>query len=177
MVVQMARNVVGGSGYVVGICSGKNIELVKNSWGGRGKRLRSRSAQHFLQVTALTLHKVIDYTKHDSVSVHVKDVFESTPFDAIIDTLGHQALYLGSPVYLVPGGVYSSAGIKPPNFAVANFFTRCPADEAQRVVARQHMAGRRRPSVAGRLHDGAYVGGPAAHREHAGLRRCSGCAR
>lgn len=29
MVVQMVRNIVGSSGHVVGICSGKNIELVK----------------------------------------------------------------------------------------------------------------------------------------------------
>ncbi len=30
MVVQMVRNVVGDSGHVVGICSGKNVEMVKS---------------------------------------------------------------------------------------------------------------------------------------------------
>ncbi|XWW94944.1 hypothetical protein V2A60_002894 [Cordyceps javanica] len=99
MVVQMARNVVGDSGYVVGICSGKNVEMVKS----------------------IGADEVVDYTKHDRLPGYLTDVFGNKPFDAIIDTLGHQSLYLGSPSYLVRGGVYSSAGIKPPNFSVPNF--------------------------------------------------------
>ncbi|KAK8143820.1 hypothetical protein G3M48_006700 [Beauveria asiatica] len=99
MVVQMARNVVGGSGHVVGICSGKNVEMVKS----------------------LGADEVIDYTKHDDLPAHLKERFGSTPFNAIIDTLGHQSLYLGSPAYLVRDGIYSSAGIKPPSFAVPHF--------------------------------------------------------
>ena len=41
MVVQMVRNVVGKSGYVVGICSGRNVEMVK----GLGADEVSRSAR------------------------------------------------------------------------------------------------------------------------------------
>lgn len=65
--------------------------------------------------------QVIDYTKHDNLPAYLKDVFGSKPFDTIIDTLGHQSLYLGSPAYLIPTGAYSSVGIKPPNFSVPNF--------------------------------------------------------
>ncbi|OAA69163.1 zinc alcohol dehydrogenase [Cordyceps fumosorosea ARSEF 2679] len=99
MVVQMARNVVGPSGRVVGICSGKNVEMVKS----------------------LGADEVIDYTKHDRLPDYLADVFAAEPFDAVVDTLGHQSLYLASPRYLRPGGVYSSAGIKPPSFAVPHF--------------------------------------------------------
>ena len=40
----------------------------------------------------------------------------------MVDTIGIQALYVASARYLVPGGVYSSVGIKPPSFAVPDFF-------------------------------------------------------
>ncbi|KLO89625.1 uncharacterized protein LW93_1684 [Fusarium fujikuroi] len=99
LVVQMLRKVVGPGGYVVGICSGKNVELVKS----------------------LGADEVIDYTQHDQLSKHLAERFSSEPFNTIIDTLGHQALYLASPSYLVPGGNYSSVGIKPPTFFVPDF--------------------------------------------------------
>ncbi|EGX94590.1 zinc alcohol dehydrogenase [Cordyceps militaris CM01] len=92
MVVQMVRNIVGDAGYVAGICSGKNVELVKSLG---ADEVQKACPSHY--------------------------VFGNRPFNAIIDTLGHQSLYLGSPAYLVPGGVYSSAGIKPPSFAVPHF--------------------------------------------------------
>ncbi|KAG5817142.1 hypothetical protein H9Q74_003501 [Fusarium xylarioides] len=99
LVVQMLRKVVGPGGYIVGICSGKNIELVKS----------------------LGADEVIDYTQHDVFSKHLAERFSSEPFNTIIDTLGHQALYLASPSYLVPEGNYSSVGIKPPTFFVPDF--------------------------------------------------------
>lgn len=42
------------------------------------------------------------------------------------------------------------------------------ADEAQRVVAREPPTRRRRPSLAGRLDDGAHAGGSRAHCRDAG---------
>ncbi|KAF5588713.1 zinc-type alcohol dehydrogenase [Fusarium pseudoanthophilum] len=99
MVVQILRKVVGPDGYIVGICSGKNVELVKS----------------------LGADEVIDYTQHDHLSKHLAERFSSEPFNTIIDTLGHQALYLASPSYLVPQGNYSSVGIKPPTFFVPDF--------------------------------------------------------
>ena len=64
---------------------------------------------------------MVDYTKHGDLPAYLADVFGDKPFNAIIDTLGHQSLYLASPKYLVQGGVYSSVGIKPPDFSVPNF--------------------------------------------------------
>ncbi|KAJ4120486.1 hypothetical protein NW760_007255 [Fusarium oxysporum] len=99
LVVQMLRKVVGPGGYIVGICSGTNVELVKS----------------------LGADEVIDYTHHDPLSNHLTEKFSSNPFNTIIDTLGHQALYLASPSYLVVDGNYSSVGIKPPTFFVPDF--------------------------------------------------------
>ncbi|KAF5535555.1 zinc-type alcohol dehydrogenase [Fusarium napiforme] len=99
LVVQMLRKIVGPEGYIVGICSGKNVELVKS----------------------LGADEVIDYTQHDNTSKHLTERFSPEPFNTIIDTLGHQTLYLASPSYLVPEGNYSSVGIKPPTFFVPDF--------------------------------------------------------
>lgn len=65
--------------------------------------------------------KVIDYTQHADLPAHLTKAYGSKPFDTIIDTLGNQPIYSSSPTYLVEGGVYSSVGIKPPNFSVPNF--------------------------------------------------------
>lgn len=116
MVVQMVRNIVGDSGHVVGICSGKNVEMVKSI----GADEVSPAIYHY-QTHFTNTSQVIDYTKHTNLPAYLKDVFADKPFNTIIDTLGHQSLYLGSPAYLAAGGVYSSAGIKPPSFNVPNF--------------------------------------------------------
>ncbi|KAL6918620.1 hypothetical protein FSST1_010115 [Fusarium sambucinum] len=99
LVVQLLRKVVGVDGYIVGICSGKNIALVQS----------------------LGADEVVDYTQYNPLNQHLKEKFSSNPFNAIIDTHGNQALYLASPAYLVPDCNYSSVGIKPPTFFVPDF--------------------------------------------------------
>lgn len=103
MAVQMARRVVGPGGLVVGICSGRNARLVES----------------------LGADEAIDYTQHtgnnNNLPAYLAGRFRADPFDAIIDTLGHQALYAHSPAYLRPSGVYSSVGIRPPDFSVPSF--------------------------------------------------------
>ncbi|KAM0259891.1 hypothetical protein ACHAPA_010498 [Fusarium lateritium] len=99
LVVQMLRKVVGVEGFVVGICSGKNVDLVQS----------------------LGADEVVDYTAYDPVTQHLTEKFSSEPFNTFIDTLGNQALYVASPTYLVPDGNYSSVGIKPPTFFVPDF--------------------------------------------------------
>ncbi|KID94627.1 alcohol dehydrogenase, partial [Metarhizium majus ARSEF 297] len=95
----MARNAVGAAGRVVGVCSGANADTVRG----------------------LGADDVVDYTLHDDLAAHLGDAFASAPFDAVVDTLGFQALYARSPSYLAPGGVYCSVGIKPPSFGVPDF--------------------------------------------------------
>lgn len=103
MAVQMARHVVGPEGFVVGICSARNVPLVES----------------------LGADVVIDYTQHtnknNSLPAHLAQAFHTNPFNAIIDTLGLQSLYANSPAYLAPSGTYSSVGIKPPDFSIPAF--------------------------------------------------------
>ncbi|RFU72298.1 zinc alcohol dehydrogenase [Trichoderma arundinaceum] len=99
MAVQMARQVVGPEGHIVGICSSRNVQLVES----------------------LGADEVVDYTQHANLPAYLAQSFGANPFDAIIDTLGHQSLYVNSPSYLVPSGTYSSVGIKPPDFSIPNF--------------------------------------------------------
>ncbi|KFG77735.1 hypothetical protein MANI_111900, partial [Metarhizium anisopliae] len=72
-------------------------------------------------VRGLGADDVVDYTLHADLAAHLGAAFASAPFDAVVDTLGFQALYARSPSYLVPGGVYCSVGIKPPSFGVPDF--------------------------------------------------------
>lgn len=97
MVVQMARAAVGKEGFVVGVCSGKNAALVRD----------------------LGADEVVDYTQHPDVGAHLAATY--SPFDAVFDTLGHQALYLASPIFLSEKADYVSVGIKPPTFYVPDF--------------------------------------------------------
>lgn len=104
MAVQMARHAVGPEGFVVGICSARNVPLVES----------------------LGADAVIDYTQHtnknsNSLPAHLAQTFHANPFNAIIDTLGLQSLYANSPAYLAPSGTYSSVGIKPPDFSIPAF--------------------------------------------------------
>lgn len=115
MVVQMARNVVGKEGHIVGVCSAKNAELVKSLGADEV------GCHKMCCASWLTRAKVIDYTQHADLPTHLAKSYGGKPFNTIIDTLGHQSIYLSSPQYLAEGGVYSSVGIKPPNFNVPNF--------------------------------------------------------
>ncbi|PON26819.1 hypothetical protein TGAM01_v204321 [Trichoderma gamsii] len=106
MAVQMARRVVGPEGFIVGICSARNVQLVES----------------------LGADFVIDYTQHtdnknqnNNLPAHLAQTFHANPFNAIIDTLGHQSLYVNSIAYLIPSGIYSSVGIKPPDFSIPAF--------------------------------------------------------
>ncbi|KAK1995890.1 NAD(P)-binding protein [Colletotrichum falcatum] len=94
LAVQMARAAVGPEGYVVGVCSGRNADMVRG----------------------LGADEVIDYTASPSpVSEVLRERFgrEGSRFDAVVDCVGVQDVYINCAAYLVPDGVYSAVGIKP----------------------------------------------------------------
>lgn len=54
--------------------------------------------------------QVIDYTRFASLPEHLAERFGSNPFDAILDTVGSQALYQASPGFLKSKGSFVNVG-------------------------------------------------------------------
>ncbi|KAF3911852.1 hypothetical protein AA313_de0208792 [Arthrobotrys entomopaga] len=88
MTIQMAKKIVGKEGVIVGVCSEKNVELVKS----------------------LGADEVVDYQKTKSVSNQLETLYGSQPFDAILDCHGSQEVYNDCARYLKLEGRYASAG-------------------------------------------------------------------
>ncbi|KXH57553.1 hypothetical protein CSAL01_04495 [Colletotrichum salicis] len=100
LAVQMARAVVGREGYVVGVCSGRNAEMV----------------------LGFGADEVVDYTAGRPLPVSrvlgQKFGGEGKRFDAVVDCVGVQDVYVHCAEYLKPQGVYSAVGIKPADQSV-----------------------------------------------------------
>ncbi|KAH0562447.1 hypothetical protein GP486_002861 [Trichoglossum hirsutum] len=87
--VQMAKNIVGEGGKVVGVCSAGNAEAVKG----------------------LGADEVIDYAAHTPLHAYLETRYSSAPFAAIIDTHGVSDLYLHCAPFLSPGKPYATVGV------------------------------------------------------------------
>ncbi|KAI8817688.1 uncharacterized protein EV422DRAFT_560334 [Fimicolochytrium jonesii] len=80
LTVQLAKAAVGPTGKVVGICSGKNADFVKQ----------------------YGVDEVVDYTKHSPVTDYLAKAYSAKPFDAVIDAIGKQEIYDHAASYLAP---------------------------------------------------------------------------
>ncbi len=97
MAVQMVREKVGTQGVVVGVCSGRNEELVKG----------------------LGADEVVDYTRCDGdLPGELARRYGDRPFDCVIDTFGNQAVYKQCARYLKPEGMYNAASIHYTDYTV-----------------------------------------------------------
>ncbi len=98
MAVQMVREKVGGEGVVVGVCSGRNEEMVKG----------------------LGVDEVVDYTRCDGGDLpgELARRYGDRPFDCVIDTFGDQAVYKQCARYLKPEGMYNAASIHYTDYTV-----------------------------------------------------------
>ncbi|MCJ1381668.1 hypothetical protein MMC17_004779 [Xylographa soralifera] len=73
---------------VVGICSGPNAGMVKG----------------------LGAIEVVDYRQYQSLEGHLESEYSRQPFDAVLDTIGVQALYEQSPKFLKHDGLFINTG-------------------------------------------------------------------
>ncbi|RAO65491.1 uncharacterized protein BHQ10_001503 [Talaromyces amestolkiae] len=88
-VIQVARYILGPSGHIVATCSASNIDLVKS----------------------LGADEVIDYQQCGPLHTYLAmSVHAQTPFDAIIDCVGIQDLFIHSPTYLALGKNFINIG-------------------------------------------------------------------
>ncbi|UJR08752.1 hypothetical protein I4U23_013009 [Adineta vaga] len=89
MAIQLARTLVGPTGFVVATCTSVKSDIIRN----------------------LGANETIDYTEHilpDFLRKH----YSSSPFDAIFDTVGiDHSLYSNSPAYLTPEGLFCTIGV------------------------------------------------------------------
>ncbi|CZR56206.1 related to zinc-binding oxidoreductase [Phialocephala subalpina] len=94
LLVQMVKNVVGSSGHVVAVCSGRNEELVRG----------------------LGADEVIDYREHAPVHKYLTEKYSQNKFDWVLDAYGIQDLWFNCPSYLKPGKPFLSIGIQVPGY-------------------------------------------------------------
>ncbi|MCJ1435267.1 hypothetical protein MMC27_004639 [Xylographa pallens] len=73
---------------VVGICSGPNAEMVKG----------------------LGAFEVVDYRQYQSLEAYLESEYSRRPFDAVLDTMGVQALFEQSPKFLKHEGLFINIG-------------------------------------------------------------------
>lgn len=96
--VQLAKHTVGADGTVVAICSAANADMVR----------------------ALGADDVVPYDNDDAAAAPMEEVLahrygggEGRMFDAVIDTIGVQGLYVHCPAFLKEGKTYLNMGILP----------------------------------------------------------------
>jgi len=92
--VQAAKHVVGKEGTVVAICSAANVELVKG----------------------LGADDVVAYNSGEPAEEYLARVYggeDRMKFDAVIDTIGVQGLYVKCPNFLKEGKTFLNMGVVP----------------------------------------------------------------
>ncbi|CAO2648195.1 Nn.00g074620.m01.CDS01 [Neocucurbitaria sp. VM-36] len=111
LVVQMCRDEVGRTGKVVAVCSGKNVEWIKELNGNEQQRGADGSRDAGDDATAgRGPVQVVDYERHSPVPSYLAALFGETPFDAVIDAVGIQAVFDACPTFLAEGKPYVTVG-------------------------------------------------------------------
>ncbi|KAI8651400.1 PKS-ER domain-containing protein [Fusarium keratoplasticum] len=83
--IQLAKHL---GAHVVAVCSGSKADIVKS----------------------VGTDEVVDYRQVKSVPGFLTETYGRAPFDAILDTVGSQELFIKSPGYLKPDGIVVNVG-------------------------------------------------------------------
>jgi reticulon-4-interacting protein 1, mitochondrial len=139
ILVQVVKAAVGESGRVTATCSAKNVDFVRG----------------------LRAHEVVDYTAHESLAAHFADKHADDRFDAVLDTVGIQDLYVHSPAYLKEQGLFLNVGamaVAPTWRAFLGFFAMLASNFLYPTVfGRCRMRGERTRLSMGRRRGGRLL--------------------
>ncbi|KAJ9643363.1 hypothetical protein H2199_004042 [Coniosporium tulheliwenetii] len=100
IVVQLVRKAVGESGMVVGVCSGRNAEMVRG----------------------LGADEIVDYTtftRKAPLHGYLKHHHDQSRFDAVVDCRGVQELYAHCAGYLKDGKPFVTVGPAPEEYTIS----------------------------------------------------------
>jgi len=103
MVVQLVRKAVGESGMVVGVCSGRNAEMV-----------RGLGADEIVDYTA--------FTREAPLHGYLQRHHSQSRFDAVVDCRGVQELYAHCAGYLKDGKPFVTVGPAPEEYTTSGVF-------------------------------------------------------
>ncbi|KAK0619745.1 hypothetical protein B0T14DRAFT_554897 [Immersiella caudata] len=99
--LQIARETVGREGFVVAVCSGRNVEMVKG----------------------LGADEVLDYTQYADLAGELEKRYGGEKFDAVLDAYGSQALFSRCAGFLKEDRIYDAASIGYDGFDFWSVFT------------------------------------------------------
>jgi NADPH:quinone reductase-like Zn-dependent oxidoreductase len=119
VIVQLAKQAVGGKGAVFATCSDKNAEMVK------GLGADEVTPPHKFEPESFTdmIKKIVNYRERNPLHAYLAEKFKDKKFDYVFDTIGIQDLWLNCASYLKPKQPYMPISVSVPSYTYPALFS------------------------------------------------------